>query len=129
MNADSLSRIAQDVECHEYDGVRSLAELPCGGCSYCQKRHEEWHDFIEEDDVVPLYSRRVHNSSGEGDREWNGVAMVVMLCMVLSLLLAREELQCWLLVWLVCYQIESFKKTMPRLPWVCKVTTRSKYKE
>ena len=32
-------------------------ELPCGGCSYCRKKHQEWSKFIDAvDTAVPLTS-------------------------------------------------------------------------
>nr|XP_054764688.1 uncharacterized protein LOC129271338 [Lytechinus pictus] len=67
-NADSLSRIP-DTEsvCEGYEhGVR-LQDLPCGGCSYCTKRHKEWAHFVDcVDDVVPLsQSQRVSNVAVE----------------------------------------------------------------
>ena len=57
-NADALSRepsAAEGDSCDEYRTGVPLESLPCGGCKYCAKRHEEWADFQENvDDVVPL---------------------------------------------------------------------------
>ena len=53
--ADFLSRLSEDVPCQEYLHDVKLEDLPCGGCSYCQKRHTEWNRFLESvDDAVPL---------------------------------------------------------------------------
>ena len=56
INADSLSRSQEDeVACSEFRLGMLLKDLPCGGCSYCAKRHEEWADFVDQvDDVIPL---------------------------------------------------------------------------
>ena len=55
-NADALSRLPdENDECRFYRLHTPLEELPCGGCGYCSRRHEEWKDFAENvDDVVPL---------------------------------------------------------------------------
>ena len=55
-NADSLSRIPETTPvCEGYRFEVELHDLPCGGCSYCTKRHKEWTRFINTvDDVVPL---------------------------------------------------------------------------
>ena len=57
-NAGALSREPSAAEgdgCDEYRAGVPLESLPCGGCKYCAKRHEEWADFQENvDDVVPL---------------------------------------------------------------------------
>ena len=55
-NADALSRNpAHEEGCNDYRPGVALEDLPCGGCSYCRKHHEEWGDFHNEvDDVVPL---------------------------------------------------------------------------
>ena len=57
-NADVLSRQSGGGECLEYRGMPDLESLPCGGCKYCRKAHENWGKFLEEvDDVVPLAGR------------------------------------------------------------------------
>ena len=55
-NADALSRGSDEFpECDEFRTNIPLKALPCGGCRYCQKCHEEWTDFmVSVDDVVPL---------------------------------------------------------------------------
>ena len=57
-NADALSREPSAAEgdgCDEYRAGVPVESLPCGGCRYCAKQHEEWADFQENvDDVVPL---------------------------------------------------------------------------
>ncbi|XP_046548023.1 uncharacterized protein LOC124257985 [Haliotis rubra] len=40
-NADGLSRLADEVECDNYRRFVELQELPCGGCRYCQKAHQQ----------------------------------------------------------------------------------------
>ena len=61
VNADTLSRIPDDLEfCPNYTG-KGLSELPCGGCRYCTRAHQTWARFDEEvDDVVPLAVKRVN---------------------------------------------------------------------
>ena len=59
-NADALSRIPDsDYPCENYRlGVRPEG-LPCGGCSYCQKAHDNWSHFVDVvDDVVPLARKK-----------------------------------------------------------------------
>ena len=56
-NADALSRaptLYEESWCEEYLAGIALESLPCGGCPYCTRRHEEWSDFHENVDVVPL---------------------------------------------------------------------------
>ncbi len=55
-NADALSRADPDpTECKEYAARVKLEQLPCGGCTTCQRRQREWATFESEvDDVVPL---------------------------------------------------------------------------
>ena len=61
MNADALSRRDCDPDqCDCYDRDSILPELPCGGCDKCTKKHEQWSDFFEVDDVVPLSARVQH---------------------------------------------------------------------
>ncbi|MES9883973.1 MAG: DDE-type integrase/transposase/recombinase [Sedimenticola sp.] len=60
VNADFLSRKPCDPEqCDCYDGITILENLPCKGCSGCQRKHEEWSILADIDDVVPLISKRV----------------------------------------------------------------------
>ena len=59
-NADALSRIACDPDtCDCYDKSSILEKLPCGGCKTCERRHREWSDFFEEDDIIPLSARSI----------------------------------------------------------------------
>jgi len=60
-NADGLSRIPGLLEeCGEYIVGVSPPELPCGGCKYCKRAHQQWERFHEEVDyVVPLVIRRL----------------------------------------------------------------------
>lgn len=56
-NADALSRAPGDSgDCDAYRRGVPVDSLPCGGCSYCRKRQEDWVDFEEIDDVVPISS-------------------------------------------------------------------------
>ena len=60
-NADALSRISCDPDtCECYDNASIVDNLPCGGCNTCMKRHREWSDFFDEDDIVPLSSKKVN---------------------------------------------------------------------
>ena len=57
-NADSLSRIPQiDPVCNCYFAGCSVSDLPCEGCKYCTRIHNQWARF--EDDVIPLAVREV----------------------------------------------------------------------
>lgn len=54
LNADALSRDLPD-SCENYSSKVRLEDLTCGGCRYCRRAHERWHDFnTEVDDVIPL---------------------------------------------------------------------------
>ena len=56
-NADALSRqpASEADSCPSYRSRVAPPDLPCGGCAYCSKRHQEWGDFLENvDDVGPL---------------------------------------------------------------------------
>ena len=57
-NADALSRKpAYPGECGAYGAGRRLEELPCGGCRYCARAHENWAAFTDDvDEAVPLAS-------------------------------------------------------------------------
>ena len=59
-NADALSRIpVEQDECKNYKLGLKLEQLPCGGCKYCIKAHQNWGNFVETvDDVVPLVDKR-----------------------------------------------------------------------
>ncbi len=60
VNADMLSRMPCNPEhCDCYDGNTRLENLPCGGCTGCKKKHEEWSILEDIDDVVPLISKRI----------------------------------------------------------------------
>ena len=68
-NADGLSRMSDGLEyCNCYHAGTSPSQLPCGGCKYCVKAHEQWSRFQEDvDDIVPLAIRTVNiNSSSDG---------------------------------------------------------------
>lgn len=55
-NADALSRIPDDGPiCDCYAAGASPESLPCGGCGYCVRAHNQWSRFSTDvDDVVPL---------------------------------------------------------------------------
>ena len=61
-NADGLSRIPDGLEqCDCYRAGLDLESLPCGGCAYCHRAHQQWQRFDElVDDVVPLAVRSVY---------------------------------------------------------------------
>ena len=55
VNADALSRISTNMPCPEMRINIKLKDLPCGGCKYCTRAHDNWRRFAEEiDDVIPL---------------------------------------------------------------------------
>ena len=55
VNVDSLSRIPDLNPCPFYNYDIEPHQLPCGGCNYCTRAHQNWSDFIQEvDDAVPL---------------------------------------------------------------------------
>ena len=58
-NADSLSRIPQSEDfCNCYEAGIDPSSLPCGGCKFCTKVHNQWARFEQEvDDVIPLAIR------------------------------------------------------------------------
>ncbi len=64
-NCDALSRIPDMLApCDCYNAGMSLESLPCGGCSYCTRAHNQWSRFCEDvDDVVPLAVRTVTTSN------------------------------------------------------------------
>ena len=54
-NADPVSRLPYERHCDAYLSDVRLEDLPCGGCRYCKKAHEDWGSFFEAvDDVVSL---------------------------------------------------------------------------
>ena len=64
-NADGMSRIPDDVQfCDCYKAGSEPETLPCGGCKYCTRAHNQWSRFEEDVDyVVPLAVKRVTESS------------------------------------------------------------------
>ena len=73
-NVDSLSRIPDSLEyCDCYKSGVDIRELPCGGCSFCQRAQKSWQDFDENvDDVLPLSAPiiRVVRIVQLGDSNW-----------------------------------------------------------
>ena len=64
-NADGLSRLPEPDPCPFYDLDIDVRQLPCGGCSYCQRMHEQWSRFESfVDDVMPLTVRQTGIASG-----------------------------------------------------------------
>ena len=56
INGDTMSRRPGiELQCSNYRLGIELSDLPCKGCHYCKKAHENWGNFaVEVDDVVPL---------------------------------------------------------------------------
>lgn len=44
INADALSRLPSN-ECPYYRSYIQLTDLPCGGCPYCTRAHNNWSKF------------------------------------------------------------------------------------
>ena len=59
LNADALSRVPEKGSaCPDFRLGFQPGDLPCGGCNYCQKAHQNWAHFVTTvDDVVPLAVR------------------------------------------------------------------------
>ena len=56
--------------CDCYQAGKDPTDLPCGGCSHCQKIHAQWETFHEDvDDVVPLAVRSVQHSTHLGGKD------------------------------------------------------------
>ena len=55
INAARLSRIPDRVDsCNCYYAGAKLDTLPCGGCRYCTRAHQQWTRFEADlNDVVP----------------------------------------------------------------------------
>ena len=55
-NADALSRIPDPLSpCFKYISGIKLADLPCGGCHYCTRAHNQWAKFTDEvDEAISL---------------------------------------------------------------------------
>lgn len=69
-NADGLSRIQPDCDC--YNAGSDISSLPCGGCNFCLKKHQQWERFDKfVDDVVPLAMCRL-NVTDQGNEEGEG---------------------------------------------------------
>ena len=56
LNADCMSgRPHPETGCRDFKLGVKLEDLPCKGCCYCAKAHEDWDEFVTKvDDVVPL---------------------------------------------------------------------------
>lgn len=68
LNADALSRMPDDlVFCSNYEAEKKVEDLPCGGCKFCKRAHEQWERFEEEVDYfVPLCVRSIIVDGLEG---------------------------------------------------------------
>ena len=55
-NTDALSRIPDPLSpCFKYISGIKLADLPCGGCHYCTRAHNQWAKFTDEvDEAISL---------------------------------------------------------------------------
>ena len=55
-NADALSRIPDPLSpCPSYVAGLKPSDLPCGGCAYCTRAHNQWGSFIHDiDEAVSL---------------------------------------------------------------------------
>ena len=63
-NADALSRRPDhfNIGCENYSLGVHPTDLPCGGCSYCERAHKNWSTFASlVDNVIPL-SKQEHVS-------------------------------------------------------------------
>ena len=71
-NADGLSRIPDETSfCNCYQAGVDLADLPCQGCKFCTRAHQQWSRFESDvDDVVPLAIRTASVSPDEPDIQW-----------------------------------------------------------
>ena len=70
-NADGLSRIPDEEKfCECYRQGFDINQLPCGGCRYCSRAHNQWARFEEDvDDVIPLSVRSVAQNSTADDTD------------------------------------------------------------
>ncbi|KAI3369919.1 hypothetical protein L3Q82_024431 [Scortum barcoo] len=71
-NADTLSRCNTEgpTNCDCYQAGKEATELPCQGCSHCQRLHDQWVRFEEDvDDVVPLAIRQITVRESENSPE------------------------------------------------------------
>ena len=69
-NGDPLSRLPEPCKCENYKFGFDLKMLPCKGCTYCQRAHNNWSQFAQDVDyVLPLAGRaevRVSNVHTDG---------------------------------------------------------------
>ena len=70
--ADGLSRIPDETSfCNCYQAGVDLVDLPCQGCKFCTRAHQQWSRFESDvDDVTPLAVRTACVSPDEPDIQW-----------------------------------------------------------
>lgn len=63
-NSDGMSRVPDTLtECDCYSAGAELEKLPCGGCKYCTRAHNQWPRFDSDvDDVIPLSKKVIVNT-------------------------------------------------------------------
>jgi len=73
VNADFLSRPKRETnECvHHIPNVKPK-ELPCGGCHFCTKKHNDWGDLDDDDDVMAGIRRIRATKEGTGMSDPSG---------------------------------------------------------
>ena len=61
MNVDPLSRIPDELDpCGNYTAGVNISQLPCGGCRFCTRAHNQWQSFEDDVDyVIPLTVRQI----------------------------------------------------------------------
>lgn len=81
INADVLSRYSIDQPCPGMSIFVKPENLPCGGCKHCVRVHEQWQDFVDIDNVIPLSVNPVKTedhfniTESPGNSERSGKAM------------------------------------------------------
>ena len=65
-NADFLSRIPDEAYCPHSSGAVTPTDLPCGGCKFCLKIHQNWSQFIEDVDYATTLAQKPEMKQGKG---------------------------------------------------------------
>ena len=78
--ADALSRRPITGNCPHYKENVELKSLPCGGCKYCSKHHENWNKFSQEVDYVTELGTEVRRVQKKKERmeKYAGTGMTGM---------------------------------------------------